>query len=396
MSSSPIKLGDHALAYGERGWRVLPVHGVLDGHCTCGRNCKEAGKHPRIKEWPAAASKDPAKIRAWWHKWPDANVGIATGAGSGLSVLDVDRRSGGQDSLAAMEASHSPLPPTIHVSTGGGGSHFYFDYLGGGLRNSVGRLGQGLDIRSDGGFVVAPPSLHSSGQRYAWMTSADAGEIPAPMPDWLACRLLPPALIEHPPAGLDPAPLPPLAYGDLWGKGAMLHPTLPTGPGQRNYKLLLLARAVKFNLRMKSAADARPIFDEWFRRSLAIITTKDFYTSWEDFRHSFDCARYPLGADLSTIAWEHARTMPVPKVATQAQYAGMEDLIRLCAAFQSIVGDTPFSLSCHQLKKLIGRDQSTCNTWLRGLTKDGVLQCVEKGIPGRPGNRASRWRYLGD
>ncbi len=64
------------------------------------------------------------QIQRWWRRWPDANVGIVTGAVSGLVVLDVDPRKGGGDLLAALEDVHGSLPRTVESLTGGGGQHF--------------------------------------------------------------------------------------------------------------------------------------------------------------------------------------------------------------------------------------------------------------------------------
>lgn len=85
----------HALTYARQGWRVLPVHSVEDGRCSCKKvDCGKRGKHPRIREWQKSASSEADKIRAWWATWPDANIGIATGRGSGVFVVDVDGPTG--------------------------------------------------------------------------------------------------------------------------------------------------------------------------------------------------------------------------------------------------------------------------------------------------------------
>lgn len=102
---------DEALANAARGWRVFPVHGVQGDRCSCNKTqCGTPAKHPRIMEWQRGASRDERVIRGWWTKWPQANVGVATGRGSGLLVLDVDPDKGGADSLRELEAEHGPLP----------------------------------------------------------------------------------------------------------------------------------------------------------------------------------------------------------------------------------------------------------------------------------------------
>lgn len=160
-----------ALGYAARGWRVLPVN----------------GKIPIIRDWPAMATTVPEQIRTWWTRTPTANVGIATGPLSRLLVLDVDPDKGGDDSLHNLEAQYGPLPLTIEVLTGGGGRHLYFQHPGRPVSNSAGKLGSGLDIRADGGQVVAPPSVHPvTGRCYEWEAAHHPDELPpAPIPDWL-------------------------------------------------------------------------------------------------------------------------------------------------------------------------------------------------------------------
>jgi len=128
----------------------------------------------------------PAELAFWRARWPEANVGIVTGAVSGLVVLDVDPEKGGEASLAALEATFGRLPATLSVRTGGGGRHLYFAHPGEPVPCAVG-LRPGLDVRGDGGYVVAPPSIHPSGRPYRFEGEADRP--PAPLPGWLAALL---------------------------------------------------------------------------------------------------------------------------------------------------------------------------------------------------------------
>jgi hypothetical protein len=161
-----------AAGYLDRGWAVVPI--------TAG------AKQPLVR-WQAFQDRLPTgeEVEDWFRHWPDAGVGIVTGAVSNLVVLDIDPRHGGDDSLAALEREHGPLPHTIEAITGGGGRHVYFTYPGGELRNRA-ALAPGMDIRAEGGLVVAPPSRHASGRRYEWEVSHHPDETAlAPMPDWL-------------------------------------------------------------------------------------------------------------------------------------------------------------------------------------------------------------------
>lgn len=130
-----------------------------------------------------AASAD--QIRRWWRRWPQANVGVVTGAVSGLVVLDVDPRHGGDDSLADLEAVHGPLPPSVESLTGGGGRHLYFCHPG--TTVLCRSIAPGLDVKGDGGVVICPPSVHTSGHAYAWKVGCAPDEIPvADLPGWLS------------------------------------------------------------------------------------------------------------------------------------------------------------------------------------------------------------------
>ena len=184
-----MKLIDAALQYAAAGIPVFPLHWIKqDGNCSCrlGAMCQARGKHPRIKNWGEEATTDPEKIKAWWLKAPSANIGIPMGEKSGLVALDVDTRHNGDQSLKEMLAELGDLPETVTATTGSGGKHFVFKYTEElALKNVVG-FREGLDVRTQGGLIVAAPSMHASGSAYRW----DAGKSPfdmpaAEMPKWL-------------------------------------------------------------------------------------------------------------------------------------------------------------------------------------------------------------------
>ena len=161
-----------ALDYLARGWSVVPV--------------VPRAKRPMVP-WRAFQKRRPREdeVRKWFTRWPDANVSVVTGALSGLVVLDVDPRHGGAQALAAIETRHGALPQTVESVTGGGGRHVYFAHPGGEVRNRVG-LAPGIDLRGDGGTIVAPPSIHPSGNPYRWRAGHGPAEMaPAPLPAWL-------------------------------------------------------------------------------------------------------------------------------------------------------------------------------------------------------------------
>lgn len=176
------ELLEAALNYARLGWRVIPLHNVTgNGRCSCGRtDCQSAGKHPRVRDWPAQATADAERIMSWWGRWPGANLGVVTGAVSGLVVLDLDGPAG----HAALKERGLRLPPSVMSQTGRGEghNHVFFTHPGGHVPCSAGRIGPAIDVRGDDGYVLAPPSRTSGG--YRWLVGPDAAAL-APAPDWL-------------------------------------------------------------------------------------------------------------------------------------------------------------------------------------------------------------------
>jgi hypothetical protein len=161
-----------AAEYLARGWSVLPV--------------RARDKRPLIA-WEPLQTARPSEndVVEWFERWPDANIGIVTGEISNLIVVDVDSKHGGDDSIERLQQRFGSLPPTAESKTGGGGRHLYFAHPGILCRNRAG-LTQGIDLRGDGGYVVAPPSVHPNGRRYTWAQGHSPAEIsPAPLPRWL-------------------------------------------------------------------------------------------------------------------------------------------------------------------------------------------------------------------
>jgi len=173
---------EHALKYQSLGWPVFPLHGIVDGQCTCGNpDCgKSSGKHPRTKHGHHEATTNEQQIIDWWAEWPDSNIGVPTGAVSGIIALDVDK-----PELAADFLSKNKSPKTAMQRTGregGQGRHVIFKYPGHHVK-SISGVVPGLDSKGDGGYIVVAPSIHYSGNRYEWMQDPDAVPL-ADAPKW--------------------------------------------------------------------------------------------------------------------------------------------------------------------------------------------------------------------
>ncbi len=161
-----------ALVYARLGLSVFPL--------------QPRGKTPATASGCKQATVDPAVIDRWWGAQPDMNVGIATGSISGIFVLDIDDEAG-ETTMRELERANGALPATVEAITGKG-RHCYFR-LGDGdpIHNSAGKIGPGVDIRGNGGYVVAPPSIHPTGRKYEW--SVDSASNFADAPSWLIDKI---------------------------------------------------------------------------------------------------------------------------------------------------------------------------------------------------------------
>jgi hypothetical protein len=155
---------DYALSYIACGWAVLPL---------------KRDKTPMLPNGHLGASKDPTQVRQWWTTHPDAGIGIRTGAESDLTVLDEDGEEAGKHLARLVERHPCDMTTGWVVRTGredGSGRHSY--YMGATQQRNCKK--QSLDLKSEGGYVVAPPSLHPTGRRYTWERCD--GQMPAPLP----------------------------------------------------------------------------------------------------------------------------------------------------------------------------------------------------------------------
>lgn len=181
-----------ALEYASYGWRVVPLHEVLDsGACSCkkGGECTSTGKHPRLAGWEKSASCDEDTINGWWVEWPYANVGIRLGASSGI----IDFEGDGPDAEKTLTKMFGELVPATPTFVSSRGKHRLFKYrddLPGQGKNGF-KVGD-LEIRTGYGDLasqsVFPPSQHPSGAKYKWLltpSECPVAEIPNAVQAWL-------------------------------------------------------------------------------------------------------------------------------------------------------------------------------------------------------------------
>jgi len=259
-----------ALTLARAGFRVFPLRA---------RDKKPLPNFP----WKDLASNDNGTVANWWDQHPDANIGLATGGR--FFVVDVDSPEGWRDLL---NANGGELPPCPTVRTGKG-THLYFAMPDGlELGNRAGLGGGAFDVRGNGGYVVAPPSIHPDGRRYQWVTVANLANLPAP-PPWLLELLT--ARKESKPAV---TPTPPSARMDKYVAAALagVAADVSTAPeGQRNATLYTKAR------RLYSFVHAG-------RLSKAVATA-----ALNDAAHS---AGLPSGEIAETLASAHKAAAQAP------------------------------------------------------------------------------------
>lgn len=166
-----------AIALAKKGLAVFP--------------CRARDKRPATEHGVKDATRDTETIKRWWRQDPQYNIGVATGAVSGIFILDIDSLDA-EEELRRLEAQHSELPVTVEVITARG-RHLYFQMPDMPVRNSAGKVAPGIDVRGDAGFAVCPPSVHPCGRAYAW--SVDCGKAIASAPAWLLAKIVEPTSV---------------------------------------------------------------------------------------------------------------------------------------------------------------------------------------------------------
>ena len=145
---------EYALKYAALGWAIF--------------FCRPGDKRPATQHGYLDATTDTKQIRVWWNERPDLNIGLACGEISGITALDIDPRSHGHEFLAAAVDDNEPIDGVWESQTGGGGMHYLFSY---GDEANV-DLAPGVEIKSDGNYIVVPPSIHPNGNSYEWELSS--------------------------------------------------------------------------------------------------------------------------------------------------------------------------------------------------------------------------------
>jgi putative DNA primase/helicase len=227
-------LCEYALDYAARGWHVFPCNPLTKAPlvgCDLDAQGNKIARTGGVKK----ATKDAAQITNWWGRWPNAMIGVACGPLSGIWAIDPDAPKSpgepdGRANWAALSSKHGCRPTHTHL-TPGGGQHLLFKWRADRpLTNSEGNItGTGINVRGDGGYIIAPPSRRQDGKAYEIAEPLDFFNF-AEAPEWLYEMLR-------------PRPRPRGAYSPSARSGAghpiariqgILNRVAQTGAGERN------------------------------------------------------------------------------------------------------------------------------------------------------------------
>lgn len=373
---------DSALEYHSMGFSILPVK--TDG-----------SKKPDLKSWTQYQTQraDEQQVRDWFIAG-DKNIGVMCGkVSSGLCIVDFDDEKLYLD-WKAQNQDFAEAIPTVKTRRG---YHIWGLSNDGKTENLT-----GLDVKRSG-YVVCPPSRFEGGF-YDWIVPLSQGLRELDIEGIKNCvfgskiqkldtdikkaqssqttqtkQRAQTSQVIVPVVQLTPEQLAP--YQERIN--TFIEQTLPDKVGCRNKQIFQFARRLQSIPELKNVdpASLREVCRQWFERAKPFIGSKDFYTTFVDFRKGWPLIKYP---DLKAIFDEASKN--IPPIAKEL-YKGEPDvqkLAALCAALASLQdSDGTFFLGCRAPAKLLNRPASTIANWLKGFTMDGVLTVISKGYQNR-------------
>jgi hypothetical protein len=374
-----------ALDYAKRGWKVF--------RCAPGTKKPTAESHG-FKD----ATSDAMTIERWWSDRIVWNVAIATGQPSGFFVVDADLHKPGCE-FSQLD----PLPKTYTVHTPSGGQHLYFRQphrLA--IKSGNDKLGRFVDVKSDGGYVLAPPSVFEGGQ-YRITNAVTL----ASAPEWLLSRLCSASEADITARSRAKEPV----NNDLSDSvhsvtlpASLLEAVkraIPQHLHQNNGSLFLLSRSLltleRSLGRKLTFSENMEAFDLWHQEVSASGLLrpgqpKEQYMS--EFANARRCARVALGDDPTTQAWLRAQSQPLPPEAGVWESQERKLLVALCYQIDLTANGQRWFLSCRDAARLVlpsdPKGFVKANRWLNEFVGLGILEIVERGTA----IRATRYRFI--
>ncbi len=362
MSAAHCNILSDALGYLDRGTSCIAV----------------AGKHPLIS-WKRYADSLPARsdLREWFANPSATGVAIIAGKASGaLAVRDFDQMAG----YHSWAKKYPTLAGTLPTAKTSRGMHVYCESN---LARTI-KLGDG-EYRGRG-LIIAPHSVHPSKARYEWIKALPAGRLP-----FVEHSVFTQGVTETAECHSVVSAISALSVTSL-SVDQVLASTQPGATGERNSMLMNLARGLKFNAGLVDTSPPvlREIVRRWYQQALQTIATKDFDTTWADFIHAYERARYPLGENPVDAAALTVDPHDLPDVAADYSSENTRQVIGLCWAMAK-KNDGKFFLSTHDLAARLKSDAMTVWRLMMMLDHDGVIKCVERGNK----RKANRYRWIG-
>ncbi|MCH8853618.1 MAG: bifunctional DNA primase/polymerase [Planctomycetes bacterium] len=362
---------DTALRYADFGMCILPL--------------RPRSKKPAVA-WVRYQRTRPtqAQVVAWFRN-NDRGIAVVLGAVSGgLCCRDFDVEEGYRHWAGANTALAKVLP-TVRSARG---HHVYFRSE----RKSIEVLEDG-ELRGNG-ITVLPPTRHKSGHVYRWQVDLPGAVEDVPFLDPVEVGLIHRSDTEQTEHTEHTEPL---GWGEKgWSLEQIITSTLPGGPGQRNRCIFKLARCLRGHEDFKDAdwPALRLVLQDWYRRALPMIESKDFIETEADFLHAWSRVRSPMGMDYLAMIRERAMLAQPLELAQRWGMEGFGFLIQLCHELQLDAGDGAFFLSTRDAGRLLNIKHSTASRMLVVLRDHKILEVVKQGQAG--GRRATRFRFLGE
>jgi hypothetical protein len=418
LTSPPslVDLIQYAILYRSLGWNVLPVAGKKVAVAWRGWQCKRVPKRLLIRLLERKGVTGLAVLCGWISGWP----------GRKLCVRDFDTVEAYQR-WAEQHPSLAVVLPTVRTRRG------YHVYCWSPFELNL-KFSDGELKASSKTYVLLPPSVHPEGEVYTWVIPFPINPEGMPVLDPREAGLIPSdtkAFVDPTPVGgVTQAVLKSMEVfgrasasglgesvrvrgsvqgesdGDepsVFGSGVWdaIETSQPSGPGERNVKLFELARQLKGlpHLADSTPADLEPYVWAWWVRALSVIRTRDWRTSWAEFLTAWNRVAFPAGEGPARRLMEAAAAGPEPIEAAGFPDPAVRRLIAVCQALQDAAnryGGDHFFLSCRSAAAVCGfsglNGYRTASRWLRRLVEDGLLELVERGIPGLSHGKASCYR----
>lgn len=367
---------DYALEYHKQGWCVIPI--------------RPRSKKPAVRSWKQYQTKrqDKSQLRRWFGNG-DRNIAVVLGEVSNdLSCRDFDTM--GEYNLWADNYPDFAKPlPTVRTANG---MHVYFEAKIEGIK----RIENG-ELRGSGGYCLLPPSVHPGGQIYQWVNPLVNGKLLAIDPE-LAGFITEKSDVTERAERTDEN------LGELneivvcKSIEEAIERTLPKDIHTRHRKTFDFLRELKSMPEYTEAdpKEFRSAVEQWHKKALPNIETKEFEETWIDFLKGWDKIKWEIGESPMAQIFEKAIQLEPPKVAVEKypEHSKLKILVSLCRELQRAAGENPFFLSTRTGARLLKVKPMTISRWFFLLQSDGILKLVSKGGTAKTVRKASRYRYI--